>query len=48
MKKLILSLAMLVSFVFVSAQTIAFESKVIDYGIIDSQRIFKFMELNIS
>tara|TARA_B110000881_G_C18548149_1_gene502403 strand:+ start:956 stop:1390 length:435 start_codon:yes stop_codon:yes gene_type:complete len=46
MKKLILSLAMLVSFVFVSAQTIAFESKVIDYGIIehnaDGNREYKF------
>jgi hypothetical protein len=46
MKKLILSLAMLISFVFVSAQTIAFESKVIDYGIIehnaDGNREYKF------
>ena len=46
MKKLILSLAMLVSFVFVSAQTIEFESKVIDYGIIehnaDGNREYKF------
>ena len=46
MKKLILSLAMVVSFVFVEAQTIEFESKVIDYGIIehnaDGNREYKF------
>ena len=46
MKKLILSLSMLISFVFVEAQTIEFESKVIDYGVIehnaDGNREYKF------
>jgi len=46
MKKLILSLSMVISFVFVEAQTIEFESKVIDYGVIehnaDGNREYKF------
>ena len=35
MKKLILSLSMIISFGFAGAQTIDFESKVIDYGVIE-------------
>ena len=46
MKKLILSLSMIISFIFVGAQTIDFESKVIDYGVIehnsDGNREYKF------
>ena len=46
MKKLILSLSMIISFGFVGAQTIDFESKVIDYGVIehnsDGNREYKF------
>jgi hypothetical protein len=46
MKKLILSLSMIMSFVFAGAQTIDFESKVIDYGTIDhntdGNREYKF------
>jgi len=46
MKKLILSLSMIICFVFAGAQSIEFESKVIDYGIIahnsDGNREFKF------
>ena len=35
MKKLILSLFMVVSFVFAGAQSIEFKSKVVDYGILE-------------
>lgn len=46
MKKLILSLSMIISFGFAGAQTIDFESKVIDYGVIehnsDGNREYKF------
>ena len=46
MKKLILSLCLLVSFVFAGAQSIEFESKVVEYGTIehnaDGNREFKF------
>ena len=46
MKKLILSLALIISFGIAGAQTIDFESKVIDYGIIehnsDGNREYKF------
>ena len=35
MKKLILSLSLVVSFMFAEAQSIDFESKVIDYGTIE-------------
>ena len=46
MKKLILSLIMIVSFVFVGAQSIEFDSKVVDYGILkhnaDGNKEFKF------
>ena len=46
MKKLILSLSLLVSFVFAGAQSIEFESKVVEYGTIehnaDGNREFKF------
>ena len=46
MKKLILSLSMVVCFIFAGAQSIEFESKVIDYGTIahnsDGSREFKF------
>ena len=46
MKKLILSLALIMSFGIAGAQTIDFESKVIDYGIIehnsDGNREYKF------
>ena len=46
MKKLILSLFMVVSFVFAGAQSIEFESKVVEYGTIehnaDGNREFKF------
>ncbi|MBT6649764.1 MAG: DUF1573 domain-containing protein [Flavobacteriales bacterium] len=46
MKKRILSLSMVVSFVFAGAQTIDFESKVIDYGVIehnsDGNRVYNF------
>ena len=46
MKKLILSLFMVVSFVFAGAQSIEFESKVVDYGTIahnaDGNREFTF------
>ena len=36
MKKLILSLSLLVSFIFVGAQSIEFESKVVEYGTTES------------
>ena len=46
MKKLILSLSLLISFVFAGAQSIEFESKVVEYGTIehnaDGNREFKF------
>ena len=46
MKKLILSLCLLVSFVFAGAQSIEFESKVVEYGTIehnaDGNREFQF------
>ena len=46
MKKLILSLCLLISFVFAGAQSIEFESKVVEYGTIehnaDGNREFKF------
>ena len=46
MKKLILSLGMIFTFVFASSQTIDFDSKVIDYGVIehnsDGNREYKF------
>ena len=46
MKKLILSLIMILSFVFVGAQSIDFESKVIEYGTLkhnaNGDREFKF------
>ena len=46
MKKLILSLFMVVSFVFAGAQSIEFKSKVVDYGILahnaDGNREFTF------
>jgi len=46
MKKLILSLTLVVSFMFTGAQSIDFESKVIDYGLIehnsDGNREYKF------
>ena len=46
MKKLILSLSLLVSFIFAGAQSIEFESKVVEYGTIehnaDGNREFKF------
>ena len=47
MKKLILSLFMIISFVFAGAQSIEFESKVVDYGMIehnaDGNREFTFI-----
>ena len=46
MKKLILSLSMIISFGSIEAQTIDFDSKVIDYGVIehnsDGNREYKF------